>query len=98
MKIDTAPLSDTIITALSRLIDDSQVEKREPSHSDLTFIISRVELTKVDPKFQGQIVGKAKRVRAILSWALENNPAKGVINRYDLWIWWVSLPIQQLCW
>lgn len=78
MKIDTAPLSDTIITALSRLIDDSQAEtKREPSHSDLTFIISRVGLTEVDPKFQGQTVGKAKRVRAVLSWAFENNPAAG---------------------
>lgn len=74
----TAPLSDAIITALSRLIDDSQADiKREPSHSDLEFIISRVGLSNADPKFHGQTVGKAKRVRAVLSWALENNSSIG---------------------
>ena len=77
MKCDTAPLTDAIITALTRLIDDSRTETREPSHSELEFTISRVGLTKADPKFQGQTVGKAKRVRAVLSWALENSPPSG---------------------
>jgi len=78
MSNNTAPLSDTIITALSRLIDDSQVEqKREPSHSDLDFLFTRVGLNKLDPRSQGQTVGKAKRVRAVLSGALEHNPNSG---------------------
>ena len=71
---NTAPLSDTIITALSRLIDDSQIEpKREPSHSDLDFLFRRVGLDKFDPRLRGQTVGKSKRVRAVLSEALEHD-------------------------
>ena len=78
MKNSSAPLSDAIITAISRLIDDSQAEtKREPSHSDLDFIVSRAGLSKEDPKSHGQAVGKAKRIRAVLSWSLENNPSNG---------------------
>lgn len=63
--------------AISRLVDDAQVETREPSHSDIEFEIKRADLLQGDPKALGQIVGKAKRVRATLSWALENNPEKG---------------------
>ena len=70
-------LSDSIIIAVSNLVDDSQVDKREPSHSDLDFLINKAGLTQTDPKTQGQIVGKAKRVRAILSWALENDIKAG---------------------
>lgn len=72
-----APLSDAIIFALARLVDDSQTETREPSHSDLEFLIGRAKLASGDPKNQGQVVGKAKRMRAVLSWALENNPSAG---------------------
>lgn len=72
-----APLSDAIIFALARLVDDAQSETREPSHSDLDFQINRAQLTAGDPKAQGQLVGKAKRVRGTLSWALENSPANG---------------------
>lgn len=67
------PLNDCIVFALARLVDDAQVATREPSHSDIEFCISRWKLTAGDPKSQGQIVGKAKRVRAVLSWAIENH-------------------------
>ncbi|MGV7196537.1 abortive infection family protein [Xanthomonas axonopodis] len=73
----TAPLSDAVIFALARLVDDAQSETREPSHSDLEFQINRAQLKAGDPKAQGQIVGKAKRVRGVLSWALENNVQNG---------------------
>jgi hypothetical protein len=78
MYINSAPLTETIITAVSRLVDDSQAErKREPSHSDLSFQFSRVNLTNVDPKAKGQVVSKAKRVRAVLILALENDVHSG---------------------
>lgn len=76
-KSSTPPLTDTIIVAISRLVDDAQVETREPSHSDIEFEIKRADLLQGDPKALGQVVGKAKRVRSTLSWALENNPEKG---------------------
>lgn len=74
----TAPLSEPILIAVARLIDDSSVErKREPTHSDLDFQMTRAGLSGADPKTQGQTVGKAKRVRAVLSWALDNNVVAG---------------------
>lgn len=73
----SAPLSDAVIFALARLVDDAQSETREPSHSDLEFQISRAQLTAGDPKAQGQLVGKSKRIRGVLSWALEHNTAGG---------------------
>lgn len=73
-----APLTDEIAVSLSQLIDDSQATKRrEPSHSDLDFIVRKVELWDVDPKNQGRSVGKAKRLREVLYWALENDEKKG---------------------
>ena len=72
-----APLTDAVIVAVARLVDDAQTEKREPSHSDIEFKIQRAHLTAGDPKAQGQLVGKAKRVRGTLHWALDNNPTAG---------------------
>jgi hypothetical protein len=47
-------------------------EKREPSHSMLDDLIVRNRLTAGDPNRQGsKPVGKAKRVRGVLSYALE---------------------------
>lgn len=66
-----APVTDTIIYAIAGLVDDSQTERRDPSHSDLEFQIRRCGLEPGDPNLQGQTVGKEKRVRATLSWALE---------------------------
>lgn len=72
------PISDLIVAAVSKMVDDSQAGAyREPSHSDLDFYIGRSGLSNADPKTQGQTVGKAKRVRAVLFWALENNQEAG---------------------
>jgi hypothetical protein len=38
-----APLSDAVIVAVSRLVDDHG-QRRDPSHSDITFQIKRVGL------------------------------------------------------
>lgn len=75
----TLPITDTIIAALAQLVDDSKSngEYREPSHSDIEFYVGRAGLTSADPKAHGQVIGKAKRVRAILSWAIDNNPDAG---------------------
>lgn len=71
-------LSDTLITALARLVDDGQLEvKREPTHSTLSFHFQQAGLAGADPQSQGQVLGKAKRVRAVLSWAMENLPDAG---------------------
>jgi len=72
------PLNDAILFALARVVDDGQQEnKREPSHSNIDFCVTQWKLTAGDPKTQGHTVGKAKRVRAILSWAVENNSDGG---------------------
>ena len=67
------PLDDSILIALSRLIDDAQTGTREPSHSDIEFCITRCNLNAGDPKSQGQTFGKAKRVRTVLSWSIEHH-------------------------
>ena len=74
--MDRVPVNDTIIYALARLVDDAQKERRDPSHSDIEFQIQRAGLDAVDTKKLGSPVGKAKRVRAVLSWALDNDPDK----------------------
>lgn len=76
MSSNKAPVNDSIIVAVARLVDDAQSGTREPSHSDLEFQINRSGLTGGDPKLQGQTVGKAKRVRAVLSWGIDNAPDK----------------------
>jgi hypothetical protein len=71
-------LSDPIIEALARLVDDGQSDiKREPTHSTLTFHISQAQLLEGDPAHSGQTVGKAKRVRAVLSWSMGHAPTQG---------------------
>ncbi|WP_236194833.1 abortive infection family protein [Pseudomonas glycinae] len=72
------PLTDAIVIAISRLIDDSQSEKREPTHSDIEFQIDQARLTSADPgRLGNKPIGKSKRVRGTLSWALSNNPTAG---------------------
>jgi hypothetical protein len=72
------PLNDGILFALARVVDDGQQEnKREPSHSDIEFCVTKWKLAAGDPKAQGLTVGKAKRVRAILNWAIENDFQSG---------------------
>jgi hypothetical protein len=70
-------LTDEIIISVSKLIDDSMKTRREPSHSDLEFQIKKQGLEQGDPKAQGQTVGKAKRVRYVLNWALEYDSDAG---------------------
>jgi len=73
------PLTDAIIVAISRLVDDSQsAKKREPTHSDIEFQIERAKLACADPcKLNSRPIGKSKRVRGTLSWALSNDPSAG---------------------
>ena len=73
----TPPLSDAIVTALAQLVDDAQTGRREPSHSDLEFQIERAHLVAYDPKGKGQTLGKAKRIRFVLSSAMEHDPNAG---------------------
>ena len=74
----TAPLTDAIIVALSKLVDDAQAESyREPSHSEIQTQIDRAGLSSCDPNQKGQTLGKAKRVRAVLHWAIENDTSAG---------------------
>lgn len=75
--ISRPPLTDSMITALARLVDDSQIERREPSHSDIEFHIKQAGLFAADPSNLGKPVGKSKRVRGTLSWALSNNLQAG---------------------
>lgn len=77
MAMRRAPLTDATLIAAAKLIDDAQVETRQPSHNDIAFQIDRAGLTSADPVKQGQSVGKAKRVRAVLYWALEFNSTAG---------------------
>lgn len=73
------PLSDTIVHAIAQLVDDSNNSGayREPSHADIEFQLKAAGLLAHDPKQQGQVVGKAKRVRAVLYGALEEDPVGG---------------------
>ena len=52
------PISDSIIVAIAKLVDDSQVESREPTHSEIEFQINKAGLKTADPKYQGQTVGE----------------------------------------
>jgi hypothetical protein len=71
------PLSDSIIIAVAKLVDDAQSDKREPSHSDIEYQINLAQLQSGDPRAAGQMVGKAKRVRGTLMWAMQNAPEQG---------------------
>lgn len=58
-------------------MDDAQGETREPSHSDLGDAIARASLSDGAPRAHGRSVGKAKRMRDTLRWALDNAPNRG---------------------
>lgn len=70
------PLVDGTLIAVSRMFDDAGAT-REPSHSEIEFQIKRAGLSAADPAKMGPPVGKAKRVRGTLNWAIENDPAGG---------------------
>lgn len=72
------PLNDTLVYAFAQAVDDAQpAQTREPSHADLEFIFQRSGVVEGDPKAKGQTVGKNKRVRAVLSWAVGQNLGAG---------------------
>ncbi|AFU46619.1 MAG: abortive infection family protein [Burkholderiaceae bacterium] len=70
------PVTDTIAHALMQLVDDSNNNGvyREPSHADIEFHVNQAGLAEHDPKQQGQMIGKAKRVRAVLYAVMDSNP------------------------
>ena len=68
------PLSEAIITAVSRLVEDDRDHRRDPSHSDLTSHVKRAGLATADLTAPA---GKEKRIRAILGWAIENDEPAG---------------------
>ncbi len=71
------PLTDAVIIAIANMVDDAKSETRKPSHYDLEFEINRAGLKDADPKNKGIAVGKAKRIRIVLNWAMENEYEKG---------------------
>jgi hypothetical protein len=72
------PLNDTIVAAMAQLVDDARADAfRDPTHSELDFYINRSCLQAGDPKTQGPPVGKAKRLRGVLSYAIDQDPAAG---------------------
>jgi len=77
--MNKVPVNDTVIYALARLVDDAQTERRDPSHSDIEFQIKKAGLKSADPNKEGPPVGKTKRVRAVLTWSLENKPESAEI-------------------
>ncbi len=75
----SAPLTDAVIAALARLLDDSQspTGSRQPSHSEIEGQFRRADLMQADPNRAGRPIGKAKRIRGVLHWAIENDTEKG---------------------
>ena len=79
-----APLNDAIVVAISQMVDDAQTGRRDPSHYEIDQEVKRFGLSLGDPKAQGQTVGKAKRVRGILNWAIENDFEAGRSFTYSM--------------
>lgn len=71
-------LSESMIHAVSRLVDDWQ-STREPSHSDIGAAFIRAGLGAADPHSgpSASKIGKQKRVRQTLQWAFDNDQAAG---------------------
>ena len=71
------PLTDRIAFALARMVADAQSDRRDPSHSDIQFCVTTWNLAQGDPHVQAHPVGKAKRVRSILTWSIEHSFENG---------------------
>jgi hypothetical protein len=70
-------LNEAILQAVARLVDDAGAT-REPSHSDLEDLFRRVGVIAGDPHRDPAVrVGKQKRVRQVLRWAMDNDLAAG---------------------
>ena len=61
------------------MLDDSQsaTGSRQPSHSEIEEQFRRAGLIQADPGQGSRPVGKAKRIRGVLQWAIENDIEKG---------------------
>lgn len=72
-------MNDTLVQSVARLVDDAGAT-REPSHSDLENTFERVGLSLADPHSDPASikVGKQKRVRHVLQWAMDNDEDAGV--------------------
>ena len=68
----SGPLSDAVIAAVSGLF----AGEREPAHSVLDFQFERLGLRDADPG-KSRPTGKEKRIRQILTWAIEHDPERG---------------------
>lgn len=67
-----APLSDAVIASVAGLF----AGEREPAHSVLDFHVGRAGLRHADPAKE-RPTGKEKRIRQILTWAIEHDPERG---------------------
>ncbi len=77
-------LNEAILQAVARLVDDAGAT-REPSHSDLEDLFRRVGVIAGDPHRDPAVrVGKQKRVRQVLRWAVENDLAAGTYAMTEL--------------
>ena len=73
-------IDDGIAIAISKLVDDSQSDRRDPSHSEIEFIIKRHGLAEFDPNKPGLApVGKAKRIRQVMVYGISKKH-EGVSN------------------
>jgi Abortive infection C-terminus len=73
----TFTLNEAMVQAVARLVDDAGAP-REPSHSDLEAVMLRAGLLHADPHRDPTVrVGKQKRVRQMLSWAMDNDEGTG---------------------
>ncbi|MGE3413615.1 MAG: abortive infection family protein [Dehalococcoidia bacterium] len=66
-------MNDAVAIAVSELVQ----AERPPSHDQLDRLFARAGLADADPKTTGSTVGKLKRVRAVLTFAIDANPAAG---------------------
>ncbi len=66
-------LTEEILSIIPRFFDGGA----GPSHDDLTRLFVRFGLNKADPAEPGTPVGKVKRLRAVLAYAIEEGPGAG---------------------
>lgn len=68
-------INDEIVSVVARFF----AEGHGPSHEELTRVIGRVGLSKADPRatHPNEQVGKMRRLREVLSWAIDNDPPAG---------------------
>ena len=64
-------------SAIASVVDQLVDASRSPSHDELGRLFKRVGVAIADPARSGERVGKVKRVRAVASWCMANDNAKG---------------------